>query len=156
MKLWKPFVALFAATLLMTACASPSAAPSTEKPSAQSEPAETERKPLETEEIDAKHARALAEKILELVNKKDTEALHSESDEKMKKTLEGSNLEALYRQIDSYGTFQKINDTREAGVRTKEGELHIVVAMKAQYEKQEVQYTFAFNEDDVLISLILK
>lgn len=107
----------------------------------------------ESDIFDKDEVEAAAEQVVQYINEENYEALKEMSVEDMSSIMNKERMdEAKARVSEDWGEFQSVTDITTAEVNQR-GVTAAVAYVSAEYEKVDIRYTFAFDEDMKLASL---
>jgi len=108
-------------------------------------------------DFDEAEVKSAADKVIALVNEKDSEGLREISNVQMKEGLTEDVLNKIYEAIGEGGAFEKVESMSVTGATNKENDEELaVVAAKAKYKNKSFMYTISFTKDLKLAGLFYK
>lgn len=106
----------------------------------------------ESTTFDEQEVTAKAEQVVEYLNAEDYDSLKEIAVDEMQSIMNKERMdEAKARVSDDWGEFQSIGEVK-TGEIDQRGVKAAVVSMNVVYSKEEINFTFAFNEDMKLAS----
>lgn len=110
-----------------------------------------------SEDFNESEVEAVAKKVFNIINDRDTEALKEIANPDMKKALTDEVMEEIYEILDEAGEFEEITEIKINGQDDDEtGEQYAEAVMKTKYELGKPFYNFTFNKDMELSGLFFK
>lgn len=98
---------------------------------------------------------ALAEKVIDDLNKNKLDSILVISTDEMKNVLSKDKFAEVYKAIESNGAFKEFEKS-EVETIEQDNCSFIVVIEKVKYEKKSLTYTISFDKDDKLAGLYFK
>lgn len=93
--------------------------------------------------------------IIDILGKKDKQALQEKLSPEMKASLSDAQIDAIFQMVSELGAFKEVKafDAKETKQNQKS---YVTAAVSAAYEKHDVMYTLSFDEQMRLAGLFIK
>lgn len=93
--------------------------------------------------------------IIDILGKKDKQALQEKLSPEMKASLSDEQIDAIFQMVAELGSFKEVKafDAKEAKQNQKS---YVTAAVSAAYEKRDVMYTLSFDDQMRLAGLFIK